>query len=87
MLPFSRWSFHLSQATVPRTHEHISHHRPLTLLLVLSIVAWQSGIVSTSATTRYVVPREKAQYVYVNSSSLTEDAWIGTRVIPKTTTL
>ena len=86
MLSLLRARFHLSQVTVPRTQDHISHHRPLGLLLLLTVLVWQSGMLSTSAAKRYMIPREQVQYVYVNSSSLTEDAWIGTRVIPKSTT-
>jgi hypothetical protein len=73
-------NFHISQVTVPRTDEYIAHHRPLGLLLLLTLIAWQSGVFSAFAAILPVSTVDKQHYIYVQSSPLTDDAWIGTRV-------
>lgn len=75
--------FHLSQVSVPRKGNQPSHHRPLTLLLLLIIVSQQFGIFSSfadslSGTTPYVTPPKT--YIYVRTNPLIDDSWIGTLV-------
>lgn len=75
--------FHLSQISVPRKGNQPSHHRPLTLLLLLIIVSQQFGIFSSfadsfSGTTPYVTPPKT--YIYVRTNPVIDDSWIGTLV-------
>jgi hypothetical protein len=39
------------QANMPHIHEHVTHYRPLGLLLGLAILVWQSGFFVTFAAT------------------------------------
>lgn len=75
-----RTSFHLSQTTVQRETEHIAHHRPLGLLLVLTLIAWQSGIFSAFAATLPIPTPTKQAYIYIQNNPVVDDSWIGTRV-------
>lgn len=75
--------FHLSQISVPRKGNQPSHHRPLTLLLLLIIVSQQFGIFSSfadslSGTSPYVTPPKT--YIYVRTNPVIDDSWIGTLV-------
>lgn len=75
--------FHLSQVSVPRKGNQPSHHRPLTLLLLLIIVSQQFGIFSSfadslSGTSLYVTPPKT--YIYVRTNPVIDDSWIGTLV-------
>jgi hypothetical protein len=76
-----RQNFHLSQATVSATSEHVPHYRPLGLLLLLTLIAWQSGVFSAFAAALPVAPLAGNQgYVYIQHNPLVDDSWIGTRV-------
>lgn len=75
--------FHLSQVSVPRKGNQPTHHRPLTLLLLLIIVSQQFGVFSSfadsvSGTSAYVTPPKT--YIYVRTNPLIDDSWIGTLV-------
>ncbi|MBC7498690.1 hypothetical protein H7170_03550, partial [Candidatus Gracilibacteria bacterium] len=58
------------------------HRHPLSLVLLSILVVGQSGLCSAFAATLPVAIVSKQNYVYIQSSPTTDDAWIGTQVSP-----